>query len=652
MNKTLLLLSLQVSKHLRCFRLFVLTLLLCGSMQTMAETWTDANGLTWSFTVNGTEATNLKFYSGPHIEKVYLYGDPNRSEEEKAADPQLPFKPGAWDAAAMRFSSTEGAHLPTIPDNVYFTLKTLIFDVSDVSDDFDMKVMNGWWSNTYYDHVKWENGLNELKITETMANECAKGGEGRDLDLMLYSGSMTLNSVSYEFCSASGALEIPTKVYNGSTELTVTGIGNSAFYGFVGLTSVTIPKGVTNIDNNAFNGCTKLTSVNIPEGVTSIGDYAFSGCSKLTSVNIPSSVKYIGYMAFYKCSGLTSITVESGNTIYDSRDNCNAIIETATNTLMAGCNTTVIPNGVTAIDHFAFYNCSGLTSVTIPNGVTSIGNDAFYGCYNLTSVTIPNSVTRIGNMAFFGCTNLTSIAIPNSVTSIGGSAFASTGWYMKQSDGVLYLDNWLLGYKGNQPTGELVINEGTKGIADESLAYCSYLTSVTIPNSVTSIGYSAFYWCSALTSVTIGNSVTSIGEWAFSRCSALTSVTIPSSVTSIGDFAFYYCSAMTTVTSLIEKPFEINENVFMVYDDATYSTSFSSATLNVPAGTKSLYEATPSWNQFQNIVEMGEVEGIQSPIDHSSLTIDGYYTLDGCKIKGMPAKKGLYIVNGRKVVIQ
>ena len=98
----------------------------------------------------------------------------------------------------MRFSDNEGKYLPYISDDVYFGLKTLIFDVSDVSDDFDLKVMNGWWSNTYYDHVKWTNGTNELEITEAMANECAKGGEGRDLDLMLYSGTMTLNAVYYE----------------------------------------------------------------------------------------------------------------------------------------------------------------------------------------------------------------------------------------------------------------------------------------------------------------------------------------------------------------------------------------------------------------------------------------------------------------------
>ena len=145
----------------------------------------DGTELTAEYPVSCQEITNA-------LQKFYIYGDVENNPD------QVPFQPGAWDAAAMRFSSTEGAHLPTIPDDVYFGLKTLIFDVADVSADFDLKVMNGWWSNTYYDHVKWQSGLNELQITETLAKECAKGGEGRDLDLMLYSGSMTLKAVYYE----------------------------------------------------------------------------------------------------------------------------------------------------------------------------------------------------------------------------------------------------------------------------------------------------------------------------------------------------------------------------------------------------------------------------------------------------------------------
>ena len=118
-------------------------------------------------------------------------------------------------------------------------------------------------------------------------------------------------------------------------------------------------------------------------------------------------------------TGLTSISVDSDNSVYDSRNNCNAIIETATNTLINGCKSTVIPDSLTSIGNQAFYGCTGLTSVTIPDSVTSIGNQAFYGCTGLTSVTIPDGVTTIGLWAFYRCTGLTSVSIPDSVTSIG-----------------------------------------------------------------------------------------------------------------------------------------------------------------------------------------------------------------------------------------
>ena len=268
----------------------------------------------------------------------------------------------------------------------------------------------------------------------------------------------------------------------------VTSIGYNAFYGCSGLTKVTfhcaeignwfsennsiqevvIGDEVTSIGSSAFYRCSGLTSVTIPNSVTSIGWSAFRGCSGLTSVTIPNSVTSIGGCAFRGCSGLTSIVVESGNTVYDSRDNCNAIVKTSSNELIFGCQNTTIPNSVTSI-YNAFYGCSGLTSITIPNSVTSIGDEAFYG----------------------------------------------TGWYNAQPDGILYLDNWLLGYKGAKPTGELLINDRTKGIAGDAFTGCSGLTSVTIPNSVTSIGESAFYGCSGLTSVVIGSGVTSIGNNAF-----------------------------------------------------------------------------------------------------------------------------------------
>ena len=229
-------------------------------------------------------------------------------------------------------------------------------------------------------------------------------------DYDVYSGSVVIpsavkyNGVTYSVTS------IGECAFDGCTGLTsvvipnsVTSIGECAFLGCTGLTSIDIPNSVTSIGRQAFDGCTGLTSINIPNSVTSIDEYAFAGCKGLTSIDIGNSVTSIGDGAFYMCTGLTSIVVESGNPRYDSRNNCNAIIETASNTLILGCNNTIIPNTVTSIGHYAFYECAGLTSIDIPNSVTSIGACAFFYCRELTSINIPNSVTSIKDRAFIGC---------------------------------------------------------------------------------------------------------------------------------------------------------------------------------------------------------------------------------------------------------
>ena len=169
----------------------------------------------------------------------------------------------------------------------------------------------------------------------------------------------------------------------------------------------------------------------------------------------------------------------------------------------------------------------------------------YFGTVNIPATVDYNgetySVTSIGELAFRYCSGLSAVTIPNSVTSIGQYAFFETGWYNSQPDGVLYLDNWLIGYKGEKPTGAIVITEGTRGIADYAFYQCSDLTAVTIPNSVRNIGNGAFNECNSLTAVTIPDGITSIGEHTFYNCSSLTSITIPSSVTSIGYAAFFGC---------------------------------------------------------------------------------------------------------------
>ena len=377
----------------------------------------------------------------------------------------------------------------------------------------------------------------------------------------------------------------------------VTSIGNYAFYGCSGLTSLNIGNHVTSIGNYAFYGCSGLTPLNIPDGVTSIGDYAFFGCSGLTSLNIGNHVTSIGSFAFSNCSGLTSIVVDSGNPNYDNRNNCNAIIETNTNTLIAGCMNTVIPNvreigdgafygciGLTAIDipnsvtsisKSAFYGCSGLTAIDIPDNVVNIESSAFYGCSGLTSIDISNSVTRIRNSTFYGCSGLSSIDIPDNVIDIGESAFQGCSGLTSIDipDKVLFIGN--SAFEGCSSLSSVIIPSSVANLGNYAFAECPNLTSLsinsngivslnrtdrpfknyfgnqvktlTIGDEVTCIGEFAFKDFSCLTSVTVGDSLTTIHRGAFYGCSALRTFTIPASVTYIGNEAFYGCTGMTDV---------------------------------------------------------------------------------------------------------
>ncbi len=324
----------------------------------------------------------------------------------------------------------------------------------------------------------------------------------------------------------------------------ITYIGKDAFRYCDNLTSITIPNSVTSIGNSAFSGCENLTSIIIPNSVTEIGERAFFICDNLASVTIGSSVTSIGNSAFWGCDNLTSIIIPNSVT---------SIGELA----FSGCDNltnVTIGSSVTSIGNSAFAYCDNLTNVTIGSSVTSIGNSAFAYCDNLTSIIIPNSVTEIGERAFDDCENLTSVTISDSVTTIGSQAFMSCislkefkGEFASADGRCLIIDGTLNSFAPYGLT-EYIIPDSVTSIGNSAFWGCDNLTSIIIPNSVTSIGESAFSGCDNLTNVTIGSSVTSIGNSAFSGCENLTSIIIPNSVTEIGESAFFICDNLASVT--------------------------------------------------------------------------------------------------------
>ena len=385
-----------------------------------------------------------------------------------------------------------------------------------------------------------------------------------------------------------------------------------------GLTSLTIPNSIENIGNYAFYNCTGLTSLEIPNNVTTIGENAFYSCKNITSITFYNGVENMGNGAFDGCYSLNDLTIkvsddakfcnnnilkvfnnpidywdENGNYskkyfnihIIDSvgNDIKDYVIPESVTTIGDGAfkgytalSSITIPNSVTSIGDAAFKGCTGLSSINIPNSVTSIGSETFRDCGNIESVKMGKNVSSIGDNAFYNCTSLNSITLPKKLESIGSGVFSGE-W--SESD-----------YRSHGcPITSIAIPHSVKTIGNDAFRYCRELTlvsfetddegktsltsigdwafsecffsSITIPNSVTTIGKGAFENNDSLTTVIIGDGITEIKENTFQDCNELTSVTIPNKVTSIGNFAFRYCWRLNSI-KLPESLTTMGENVF------------------------------------------------------------------------------------------
>ena len=463
--------------------------------------------------------------------------------------------------------------------------------------------------------------------------------------------------------------------FSGCTGLTsitipnsVTSIGGRTFEGCTGLTSVTIPNSVTSIGGGAFSGCKGLTSITIPNSVTNIHDGAFANCSSLISVTIGNGVTNVGASVFRGCNSLTSVTwnakacsdFDNGrntpfycNVYYGDDWYLNFDIRSQITSFTFG----------NEVQHIPAYLCkqmTNLTSVTIGNSVTSIGKNVFYGCNSLTSVTwnakscknydnilFYDSRSQITSFTFgdevkhipawlcFEMTGLTSVTIPNSVTDIGNGAFSGCtgltkvnyrgdvkGWLAidMRSNPISYSHNL---YINNELLTDLTIPEGITYISS-NFAQCTSLVFVTIPNSVTSIGSSAFNGCTGLTSITIPNSVASIGSNAFSGCKNVETVVFGSGVETIGASAFSGCQSIYEMTIYATKVPTIQEN--------TFAGVGTGATLRVPAGCAKKYKAHPYWGVF-NIEEIPSEYTITVTCDPKQGQVTGGGTyIDGSKV--------------------
>lgn len=310
-------------------------------------------------------------------------------------------------------------------------------------------------------------------------------------------------------------------------------IGGWTFKGCRSLKTISLPLYLREIGESAFEW-TRLKHLVIPEHVEIIGDAAFSECEEMKSLSISKSVREIGVRAFAWNKALKSIRISPDNNHFDSRNDCNAIIETKSDTLITGCRATMIPQSVKAIGNNAFFGCHSLKTIEIPTGVEYIGDKAFFRCEGMEKVVMADNVKKICREAFEECDTLKDILLSTTLEEIGNKAF-------KECHSLVQV----------QLPGSL------KVIGDKAFANCFNMTSLVVPNGVTLIGDGAFEDCSNLKEAFLSDSVKKIGDNLFCGCNKLSSISIPSGVKIIGRFSFQYCEGITKV--IIPEGVEIIE---------------------------------------------------------------------------------------------
>ena len=525
----------------------------------------------------------IGYAEGDIVENGFIYS-PDRSELKYASaalEGEISLPDGLTSIGGSAFSGCSGLSTISLPDGLTSIGNSAFYGCSGLSSISIPGSVNSIGNYAFNQCIglktlRIEDGSDELNLGYNKYDS-KLGGEGLFSNCPLESLYLG-RDLKYDDNDYAGY----SPFYNKATLETlifgdaVTSIGYRAFYDCSGLSSISFAEGLTSIGNAAFSDCSGLTSISLPDGLTSIGGYAFFGCSGLSSISFPEGMTYLGYNAFSGCSGLTSIS---------------------------------LPGGLTSIEASAFQGCSGLTSISLPDGLTSIRESAFSDCSRLTSVIIPPSVTNVSKKSFYNCHGLIKSAYPNTINN----PFYNGVNVVYNPDGAIFEDGWVYGpnkesiyFAPIDLEGECIVPESVTSIGYSAFEGCSALSSISLPDGLTSIGAYAFKDCSGLSSISFPDGLISIGESAFERCGRLTSVILPPSVTDVSKKSFDYCNGLvkSAYPNTIQNPF-------------TYG-----------GYGVSIYGKTIAYNPDSAIVEDGWIYGPnKESIYFASLDLEGEYVV-------------------------